>query len=483
MELKQEFQQVIEKIVGPSRVATEENICLSYAYNAVLGKDVVRKPDMVAMAQTTAEVSEILQAANQYHVPVTPKGITGTTGHGGCLRGGVLLDLTLMDQILLIDPVNMKAVTEAACSFFKLAQELFKVDLMLPTAPYGPGPNVAASAITPVNAFGETKYGANINLVEGFEVVLPSGEIVQIGSLAYQDKPFGPYYRYITGPDLVGLFTKSNGALGIVTKVAYRCLKKPQCWSFHTYYWPEDQIKELAQMVLETTAAEIFDVHLNDRWSWAMIQSVRIPDDCFYLAEFILNGENEQELAGREQCLREICESLGGKNLPGFAEDFYTRWPTHFMFMEMVVPPRSTLPAKMPRRYMIMFDELLFPTSWLPEVYTKMVALCKKYDILNFPKIAAFSGFPMNAQTISGHWWTPIDDTDPQVMESFYACQAEFRAWFGEQGGTFQQRIPPAAPDYAWTNQLGAFNLIRRIKELLDPNDILSPGTFELGEV
>ena len=477
-----EIIQAIEKIVGPDRVSDSECVCLSYAYNAILGKDVVRKPDIVVMPKTAEEISEIIKLANEYKVPITPKGVTGTSGHGGCLRGGILLDLTLMDKILLIDPVNMKTVAEAGCSFFKLSHELFKEGLMLPTAPYGPGPNVAASAILPVNAFGETKYGANINLVEGFEVVLPSGEIIRVGSMAYADFDFGPYYRYITGPDLVGLFTKMNGALGIVTKIAYRCLKRSEKWGFHTYYWPMDKIEELTKAVLGLTAAEIFDVHLNDRWSWNMIESVTLPDDCYFLMQIILNADNDLELAGREQTMRTICESNAGSYLPGFAEDFYTRWPTHFMFMEMVAPPRKSLPARLPRRYMIMFDELIFPTSRLPEIYTKMMELCKKHGLWGFPQFSAFSGFPMNAQTISGHSWTPLDDTDPDVMKHFYECQAEFREWFGKKGGTYQQRLPPAAPDYVWTNQMGAFKLIRSIKELLDPNDILSPGTFELFE-
>ncbi len=478
-----EILKEVEKIVGPDRVTVSPEICLSYAYNAILGKDVVRKPDMVVMASTAEEVSQLLKVANEYKVPVTPKGVTGTTGHGGPLRGGILLDLTLMDRILLIDRVNMKAVTEAGCSFFKLSQELFKTGLMLPTAPYGPGPNVAASAITPVNAYGETRYGANINLVEGFEVVLPSGEITHVGSMAYAGTDFGPYYRYITGPDLVGLFTRSNGALGIVTKVAYRCLKKPKLWAFHTYYWPLEKIEEVAKVVIESTAAEVFDVHLNDKWSWAMVPGLDFPQDCYFLLEFMVNGENEQELKGREQTVTEICRSHGGSYLPGFAEDFHTRWPTHFMFMEMVVPPRSSLPSKMPRRYMYMFDELIFPTSRLPEVYTTMMGLCKKYGIWGIPQIAAFSGFPMDAQVLSGHTWTPVDIGDDDLKARFYQCRDDFREWFGKKGGTFQMRFPPMVPQYAWTNQMGSFKLLKSIKSLLDPNNILSPGTFELEEV
>jgi hypothetical protein len=473
----------LESIVGTGGVSTSDAVCLSYAYNAILGKGVVRKPDIVVMPRTTEEVSRVLKAANEHKVPVTPKGIVGATGHGGPLKGGILLDLTLMDKIVLIDPVNMKAVTEAGCSFFKLSQELFKVGLMLPTAPYGPGPNVAASAITPVNAFGETKYGANINLVEGFEVVLPSGEITRVGSMAYIDTEFGPYYRYITGPDLVGLFTRSNGAFGIVTKVAYRCLRKPRLWSFHSYYWPMEKIQDLTKALLESTAAETFGVHLMDRWCWVKINELDLPEDCQFLLLFLLNAENELEMEGKEQTMKKICETYSGTFFPGFAEDFYTRWPTHFFFMEMVLPPRNTLPARMPRRYMHIFDELIYPTSWLPEAYTTIRKLLGKHGMGGPDQPVAYSGFPMNAQTISAHSWGPFDDSDQELIGRFHACQAEFREWFGKKGGTLQMRLPPLGPQFLWTNQMGAFNLLKTIKSVLDHNDICSPGTFELGGV
>jgi D-lactate dehydrogenase (cytochrome) len=473
----------LEKIVGPDRVSTSDPILLSYAYNAILGKEVVRKPDIVVMPRTTEEVSGVIRAANEHRVPVTPKGVVGATGHGGPLKGGILLDLTLMDKILLIDPLNMKAVAEAGCSFFKLSQELFKVNLMLPTAPYGPGPNVAASAITPVNAFGETRYGANINLVEGFEVVLPSGEITRVGSMAYADTDFGPYYRYITGPDLVGLFTRSNGAFGIVTKVAYRCLRKPRVWAFHSYYWSMEKIREFTAALMESTAVETFGVHLMDRWCWVKINEMELPADCQFFLLFLLNAENEQEMKGKEQTMTEICEKHGGTFFPGFAEDFYTRWPTHFFFMEMVLPPRKTLPAKMPRRYMHIFDELIYPTSWFPEAYTTIRRLLASYGMGGIEQPVAYSGFPMNAQTLSAHSWGPFDDSDPELIERFHSCQADFREWFGKKGGTFQMRLPPLAPQFAWTNQMGPFNLLKTIKGVLDPNNILSPGTFALEEV
>ena len=306
-----QYISALEEIVGPDYVSASPDICTAYSYSCFLGNKWETRPEMVVMPQTTEQVSKVVMLANEFKVPITPKGPAGGTGHGGPLHGGILLDLTYMDKILLIDPVNMKAVTEAGCSFFKLSQEVFKQGMMLPTTEYGPGPCVAASAITPVNAFGKTRYGRNIDLVEGFEVVLPNGEIITVGSMAYADKKFGPFYRYIHGPDFVGLFTMSNGAYGIVTKVAYSCLHCPPEWSFSTYAWPEDSIESFTKVISETTALELFDVHINDKWKYAaaekMLGGALLPEDAYFLLSLSINAESKAELAAKEATVRDIC--------------------------------------------------------------------------------------------------------------------------------------------------------------------------------
>lgn len=475
-----EIMSALEKIVGPDRVSSSEAVCQSYQFNCFMGKEWKMKPDMVVLAETTEQVSEILKAANKYKIPVTPKGAVGGGGQGGPLRGGILLDLTLMDKIIKIDVENMKAIAEAGCSFYKLSQELFKNGLILPTPSYCNGPNVAASAITPANGYGKTRYGPNIDLVEGFEVVLPSGEITRVGSMAYADTDFGPFYRYITGPDLVGLFTKSNGAFGIVTKVAYQCLHWPKHWAFHSYHWPLEKIEDVAKVLLEATAVEMFDVHCNDRWRWLWEGGFVAPDDCYFALMFVVNAENEPELKGKEQTIEDICKAHRGTYLPGLSKYFHTEWPTVFLCGYPREPhPNSPIPTgRRPNNYLL--DEFIYPTSRLPEVYNKMMELFKKYGIWDSPQKPVFDGYPMKRHVMSSQNWVPINNYDPHQVEQFYKCQGEFREWYGKKGGMFQMKVPPLVPEYCWTNQLGAFNLLKSIKKLLDPNDILSPGTFEL---
>jgi glycolate oxidase len=477
-----EIISALEKIVGPDRVSTSEAVCQCYQFNCFLGKDWLRKPDIVVLAETTEEVSEILKAANRYKVPVTPKGGAGGGGLGGPMRGGILLDLSPMERILKLDVTSMKVVAEAGCSFFKLSQELFKNGLMLPIGGYGCGPNVAASAIDPCNGFGKTRYGPNIDLVEGFEVVLPSGEITRVGSMAYADSDFGPYYRYITGPDLVGLFTRSNGALGIITKVAFHCLRKPRHWAFHAYYWSPNRIAEVTKVLMEATAIEMFDVHLNDKWRWALEGPHIFPEDCYFIVMFTVNAEDEEELKIKERTIEKISQTYGGTYLPGLTEDHYVKWPTRFAGWARPRQELSPVPPVVGRPFMFIMDELIYPTSRLPEVYNQTREICKKYAIWDLPFAPVLDGYPMKRQVMSSQTWVFINSSDAHMVEQFHKCRAEFRDWFGKKGGTFQMKLPPLVPEQCWTNQLGAFKLLKNIKKLLDPDDILSPGTFEFGE-
>lgn len=480
-----EIMAALERIVGPKRVTNRRALCESYKYNCFLGKEWEMKPDIVVLAETVEEVSRIVKAANEFRVPVTPKGAMGGGGLGGAFRGGILLDLSLMDRIVSIDTARLKAVAEAGCSFYTLSQELFKRGLMLPTPAYDCGPNVAASAITPANGFGKTKYGPNIDLVEGFEVVLPSGEIARVGAMAYSDTDFGPYYRYITGPDLVGLFTKSNGAFGIVTKVVYQCLLLPKHWSFHSYYWPLDRLADVTKTLMEATNIEAFDIHFNDKYRWDWEGPFEIPGDGYFDVTFMANGHTPTEMKGREEALHDICRANRGEYLPGLAQHLYLSWPSIFFAahprLRPATPPNVMTETLGERGYMYILDELIFPTSWLTEVYARTLELCEKHGLATLPMHPVFDGYPMRRQVISSQYWVYINDGKPEWVERFHGARDDFRAWFGERGGFFQTKFPPLVPDYAWTHQKGAFDLLRSLKKALDPNDILSPGTFDFG--
>lgn len=477
--------QELRKIVGPERVNSSKYVCLSYAFNIGYTMDLVRKPDIVVLPCTVEEIVEILRVANTYKIPVSVKGAAGGAGTGGPLTGGILLDLVLMDKILLIDEQNMKAVAESGCSFFKLAQELFKRNMLLPIAFYGPGPCVAASALTPPIGVGASRYGPNINLVEGLEVVLATGDVVRVGSMGYMETTFGPYHRYVTGPDLVGLFVKANGAFGIVTKVAYRCLRKPPMWGFSAYFWPRNQLERCTKALMEMVSTEIFEVHIGDKW-WFEKMAFELPVQCDFIITSIINGWSNEEILGKKKLIDEICTGNNGRELPGFAEFIYTKWPTYlwtFGFLKSLkvhINKQEILTKEQMRGHLVNLDEPIYPISQMPNVYHKIEELFYRWKLAHKERGPGFDGFPMCSQSMCSPIVYLLDDCDPNMVENFYNCQREFREWFVRQGGTFQYRLPPDVPSSVWDWQEGTLRLLKKIKRALDPNDVLSPWTFTL---
>ncbi|MDF2538473.1 MAG: FAD/FMN-dependent dehydrogenase [Herbinix sp.] len=478
--------------VGDDYVSDSKDVCLSYAYSNSITHKYEHIPDLVVQPKTTEEVSMVIKIANEFKVPVTPKGLSSGAGTAGPMTGGILLDLLYMDKVLSVDPINMKATVEAGCSFFKFSQEVFKHGLMTPTTEYTCGPNVAAALISPAVAFGKTRYGRNCEMVEGLEVVLPDGEICHLGSLAYEKSPFGPYYRFMNGPDLIGMYIMSNGAFGIITKMAFTLQKRPAEWKGSSYYWKEKDILKVTEFMLEATAMEVYDIHLNDKWKYDMMtrgkDGVKKPGayglldfypEGYFFVQATLNAFDKEEIRVKSDQFDRLVAKYGGYKMGDeMGAEFFAKWPTvHHCthFFKMILSSVYEIGG---HNYQYIFDSIDYPTSKYPEVYTKMKGLFEKWGFWGYPNPSTIDAFPMRSQTICSQTWTYINTCDEKMMDNVFRFRDEFREWFGVQGGTHQMHLPPIAPDYAWTNQRSHYQMLQAIKKALDPNNILSPTTF-----
>ena len=473
---KAEVMKELRKIVGAGAVSDSEVVRESYKYLPFSGITWRINYDFVVIPHTTQEVSEIVKLANRYEIPIAPR---GGCGWGG-FKGGILIDLTLMNRILKIDVENAKAITEGGCSVFKLSYELFKVGLMILTTEYGPAPTVGASVQNPTVAFGKTRYGQNSEMADGLEIVLPSGEIVRVGSLAYEDTEYGPYSRLITGPDLVGLFIKHGGALGIITRVSYRCLRKPEKFGFYSYYWPRSETTALTQATRELVMREVFDVHINDRWKTQPLEDSgsmpRLPDDAWFLLFLIVTAESDDELAAKEKWTRQICDQHGGKEMKYNIWKMHWDWPTFFN------PSAHPLTREIVKRsdygFFYVPDSFYYPLSKFPEVYDIQEGLARKYDFWREDRQFVLDAFVTKDLVMCSQVWTFIDPYDPEMRKAMGRYHFESENIFGEKGGTWQNMFPPFVPDWAWKNQQEAHEIIKKIKRLLDPNNIMMPGNI-----
>ena len=177
-------------------------------------------PDAVAFPKNTAQVSRILSFCHQHRIPVTTRG--GGRGYvGGCVpvKGGLVLSLVKMNRILEISPADGVAVVQPGVITAKLASAAKSRRLFYPPDPASLkestiGGNIATNAGGPRCL----KYGVTRSYVLGLEVVLADGTVVRVGGRTLKNR---------TGFDLVGLFTGSEGMLGVVTEATLRLLPLP----------------------------------------------------------------------------------------------------------------------------------------------------------------------------------------------------------------------------------------------------------------
>ena len=229
------------KIVGEGEIICDPEKMLDYAGDEFADPSIRKFPEAVVKPKSSGQISEILKLANQEGIPVTPRG-GGTGLCGGCvpLQGGMILSLEEMDNILEIDKENMMAVVEAGVTLMDFYAGVEEAGLFFPPHPGDEGAQFGGLVNTNASGARAVKYGGVRNYVRGLEVVLPQGEIITMG---------GKYMKNSTGYNLLGLVIGSEGTLGVVTKVVLSLLPKPQ--TMYTLVVPYDSLDNAIETVPE----------------------------------------------------------------------------------------------------------------------------------------------------------------------------------------------------------------------------------------
>ncbi len=227
----------LRKIVGPANLLTEPEELTVYSYDATR---LTSAPSAVVRPATAEEVSRVLLLANRERFPVVPRGAgTGMSGGSVPLHGAVVLSLERMNRILEIDEANRVAVVEPGVIAGDLQREAESRRLFYPPDPASSnfctiGGNVAECA----GGLRAVKYGVTKDYVLGLEVVLPAGEIIRTGARTSKS---------VAGYDLTRLMIGSEGTLGVVTKVVVRLVPLPERVETLAAYFGE---REAALLIL-----------------------------------------------------------------------------------------------------------------------------------------------------------------------------------------------------------------------------------------
>ena len=296
----------LRQLLPPERVLWRDYDLMLYEYDGSIDK---HRPTAVAFPLSTEEVSAIVKACVKEGVPYTARGAgTGLSGGAIPINGGVLISLARMTNILEIDPENMCAVVEPGVVNLRLGQATAAHGLT-----YVPDPS-SQKACTIGGNVGENsggphtlRYGVTTNHTLGLEVVLPDGNVVQLGGSA----PDSPGY------DLTGLIVGSEGTLGIVTRIWVRLV--PIGETVKTILAVFNTMEDASSAVAGMIARRIIPaaIEMMDNLTIRAIESrskAGYPVDAEGVVLIEVDGLREQVEAEAE-AVTEVCRENGALNV------------------------------------------------------------------------------------------------------------------------------------------------------------------------
>ncbi|MDE3105927.1 MAG: FAD-binding protein [Acidobacteriota bacterium] len=285
---------------GPQRsVITAQNQLQTYECDGLTNFRVL--PAAVVLPANAQQVQAVVQVCARHGIPFVARGAgTGLSGGALPVEGGVVLSFARMNRILEIDLANQRVIVEPGVINTHVTDAVAAQGYFFAPDPSSQtvctlGGNIAE------NSGGAhcLKYGFTTTHVVAMDVVLPSGEVVTLGSSA----PDAPGY------DLLGVFVGSEGTLGVATRITLRIVKRPE--AVQVLLAAFDTVADAAQTVSDVIAVGMLPaaMEMMDRLSAAASEAAAHPNYpvCEALLLIELDGP-ETEVNAQMQQVTELCQ-------------------------------------------------------------------------------------------------------------------------------------------------------------------------------
>jgi glycolate oxidase subunit GlcD len=297
----------LQSIVGSRFVMNRDGDLLVYNSDGLPGYR--RMPRLAVFPGNREEVVEVVRLLAEHKLPFVPRG-AGTGLSGGALADGVvLLGLNRLKRVISIDRENLRAVVEPGVVNLALNRTVAPLGLL-----YAPDPSSEAACTIggniAENAGGPhcLKYGVTLNHVIAMTVILPDGEIIELGNAEGED----------AGYDLRGAFIGSEGCFGIALDVTVRLTRKPT--AIRTMLADFTSVDDAAHVTSAIIASGIVPAAL-EFMDAATIQVVEssvyaagYPADAAAVLLIEVDGIAEGVDADRDR-IREICIAGGARTV------------------------------------------------------------------------------------------------------------------------------------------------------------------------
>ncbi len=436
----------------------EEEINEDFSHDELAG--IKKFPEVLVYVESTEEVSKIMKYAHEKNIPVTPRGQgTGLVGASVAIHGGIMMNLSNMNKILELDEENLTLTVEPGVLLMEISEFVEDHDLFYPPDPGEKSATIAGNINTNAGGMRAVKYGVTRDYVRGLEVVLPNGEIMEVG---------GKVVKNSSGYSLKDLIIGSEGTLAIVTKAILKLLPLPKKAISLLIPFPS------LEMAIETVPKIIKSKSIPTAIEY-MVRDVilaseeflgnKFPDnsaDAYLLLTF--DGNSKEEIETAYERVAHICLEAGAIDvlISDTQERQESIWSARGAFLEAIKASTTEMDE----------CDVVVPREKIAEFVKFAEGLQEEFDI----RIKGFG----HAGDGNLHIYILKDDLSQDVWEKklleVFECMYEKARKLGgkvsgEHGIGYAKR--PFLQESMGEN---GFELLQRIKLAFDPKNILNPG-------
>lgn len=456
--------------MGEEYVSDRPEECYYYSCDASAEEGCA--PEFVVLPGSVGEVQEVLRLANRERIPVTPR-VGGLTLSELAIPygGGILLDLKRMNRILEVNEESMYAVVESGATTGQLVTYLEEnhPDLWFccPHAP--PSVGVVSNAI--IHGAGQVslKYGFSSDMINGLEVVLPTGEVLRTGSCA-----LGRSWavRHCL-PDFNGLFLGWFGATGVITKASIQLWPKPKVRD--ALFYRIDSVDDTVDVLLKLARSEACDDIYVNSWTGTSVKRYYMPEKPEGVPEIImdviLSARSQEEMELKKRVVGGVVEEAARRGAR--VEEFD---PPSFLKAAMLMVPQP-----LPFMDLMLGGGAEYLGCYIPieatgKAYKKGAEIAKKYGFQYLHVVR-----PFRTGHVAGIMYAfPFNKRDPGTVDRLRRVLVEICEAAIELGGVPWKPSPMVQKVVLRHADREYVELMRKIKRMLDPNGIMAPGQWAL---
>lgn len=461
MYLSNSFIETLESIVGKNNVIANGDTLQQYGRDYT--EDLFFLPGCVVLPETPEAVAAVLKCCNENNVPVYTRG-AGTGLSGGCLpvKGGVVLSTEKLNRIIHIDTDNFQAMVQPGVINEVFRSAVAELGLYYPPDPASKGScflggNIAHGSGGPR----AVKYGTTRDYVLNLQVALPSGALIWTGANTVKNS---------TGFNLTQLMVGSEGMLGVVTCIVFRLIALPASQllllvPFRTAREAAVAVNKVLLSGITPSALELMEVSGVKISAEASNTPFPMYDGAEFYLLIELDGETMEILMQQAEKLFPILEDCGGMDiLPADNATLKEQWWKVRRGIGETVKQVSVYKE----------EDTVVPRAALPELLTAVKEIGVRYGFQSVCYGHAGDGnlhVNILKNELSEEVWE--NEIPKAIREIFTVCKSLGGTISGEHGVGLVQK---SYLDVVFTDE--HFQLMRGIKAVFDPGNILNPGKW-----